>query len=84
MGRHGRLRSLTYTRHSRMDEVAVNRSFFVGFDRTNDLLTFIEDTPEGEAEIVGVFIACATELSNRWDMSEREAIRHVLHVVPED
>jgi hypothetical protein len=64
-----------------VDDVAVNKAFFVGFDRTNDLLTTIPKGHEGEAEIVGLFIACVNELAERWDMSEKEAIKRVSRVI---
>jgi len=66
-----------------MDEVAVNKHFFVGFERTNDLLTVIPEGDNGEAEIVGIFISCLNELSDRWNMTEREAIQRVASIIPQ-
>jgi hypothetical protein len=67
-----------------MDEVAVNKAFFVGFERTSDLMEVIPDGFDGEAEIVGVFVACVNELADRWKMTEREAIDRVAHVIPRE
>jgi hypothetical protein len=65
-----------------MDLEAVNSSFFIGHSRTVDLLEMIPDGDEGEAEIVGIFIASIGELAKRWDMSERDAIKNVARVIP--
>jgi hypothetical protein len=65
-----------------MDLEAVNTWFFVGHSRTVDLLEMIPDGDEGEAEIVGIFIASIGELAKRWDMSERDAIKKVARVIP--
>jgi hypothetical protein len=67
-----------------MDLEAVNKMFFVGYDRTIDLLEVIPSGDEGEAEIVGIFIASIGELAQRWDMSEREAIKNVARVIPKE
>jgi hypothetical protein len=64
-----------------MDEVGVNRAFFIGFDRTNDLIKMIPEGDEGEAELVGLFIACVNELAERWDMTEKEAILRVSNII---
>jgi hypothetical protein len=67
-----------------MDLEAVSKSFFVGHNRTVDLLELIPLGDEGEAEIVGIFIASIGELAERWDMSEREAIKNVARVIPKE
>jgi hypothetical protein len=67
-----------------MDLEAVSKSFFIGHDRTIDLLELIPSGDEGEAEIVGIFIASIGELAQRWDMSEREAIKNVARVIPKE
>ncbi len=55
---------------SEMDEVAVNKAFQVGFDRTEDLLELVPDDLDGEAE-----------LAHRWDMTPRKAVKHVTRVL---
>jgi hypothetical protein len=67
-----------------MDLEAVSKSFLIGHDRTIDLLELIPSGDEGEAEIVGIFIASIGELAQRWDMSEREAIKNVARVIPKE
>lgn len=67
-----------------MDVEAVNRWFFIGHDRTVDLLEIIPPGDEGEAEIVGIFIAAIGALAERWDMTHREAIKRVSSVIPEE
>jgi hypothetical protein len=67
-----------------MDLEAVSKSFFIGHDRTIDLLELIPSGDEGEAEIVGIFIASIGELAQRWGMSEREAIKNVPRVIPKE
>ena len=67
-----------------MDEIAVNKCFFYGFERTNDVLTVTPEGDEGDAEIVGIFIACLNELSDRWNMTEREAMSRVATIIPRD
>ena len=66
-----------------MDEVAVNKAFFVGFDRTCDLVLLIPTGHDGEAELVGVFIAVVNELADRWRVTEKEAIKRVSAVISE-
>jgi len=66
-----------------VDEIAVNKCFFVGFDRTTDVLEITPEGDEGDAEIVGIFIACLNELSDRWNMSEREAMQRVASIIPQ-
>ena len=67
-----------------MDEIAVNKCFFIGFERTADVLKVTPEGDEGDAEIVGIFIACLNELSDRWNMTEREAMSRVATIIPKD
>ena len=67
-----------------MDVEALNKAFFVGHSRTIDLLEVIPYGDEGEADIVGIFIAAIGELAERWNMTEREAIKNVARVIPKE
>lgn len=64
-----------------MDDVALNKAFNVGLDRTDDLIELIPEGTDGEAELVGIYISVVLELANRWGCSAKQAVKHVSKVL---
>jgi hypothetical protein len=59
----------------------VNRAFMQGFDRTQDVCGLVPHTQEGEAEIVGIFVASVMELAERWGVDSQQAVVTVRKVL---